>query len=172
MFAAEPPLVEHSGGLARVPDPILEPVQHHKLDLARAGGLHPGPGVDVEPGCEQVAECARPCPAGRDEGEVPWVVQPAHEGEHIGAQLLEQRVEVGGVLDCTGLDATGHVLGGRPSQRGRAGVDDHVDEGVDRTVAHRAHRLCIQGERVVLGVERTARAGHRAHRNRDEPVLA
>ena len=39
---------EHAGGLARVADPLLEPVEDDELDAARAGALHPGADVDAE----------------------------------------------------------------------------------------------------------------------------
>ena len=44
------------GRARRVADPRLEPVEHLQLELARARGLHPTAGVDVERAGEEVAE--------------------------------------------------------------------------------------------------------------------
>ena len=142
---------EDARGLARVADPLGEPAEDRGLEVAGPGGLHPVADVDVVGAGDQVAERPEPGPFPRNVGEVAGVVDAAPEGQHVPAELVEDRLETG---------PRAWQVAGHP---GRHPVRIHllqhrllvpsagaVHEPVDGLVPEPAHGLRVDGERVVV----------------------
>ena len=146
MLAAEPPLTSTPAGAAVVAEPVLEPVEHGQLDLARAGRLHPAADVHVQRAGDEVAERARERLAGGDEGEVARMVGAAHERQHVGGEPLQR---VGPRRGRRRLgEPRAHLLRRGPAQRRDRRVGEPVGEQVDDAVAERPHLFGRHAKRV------------------------
>src|SRR5262249_16464851 len=81
---------ENPRGFGWIPDPLLEPVQNHELELAWTGGRHPRADVDVQRARDQITERARERTRRRDECEVARMREPAHRSQNVVRGLLQE----------------------------------------------------------------------------------
>jgi hypothetical protein len=142
---------QHPGRLLGVADPLLEPAQHHQLQLAGTGGLDPGAGLDVAGAGDQVAEHARPGPGAGNVGEEAGVVVQAEERQDVAAELLEDALETLGAFRRRLVQPAGQLGRRAPAQhRLLAQPGEPVHQQVDGPVSELSHGLGVDLERAPL----------------------
>ena len=138
---------ERAGGVCRVADPLLEPVEDLELELRRPRRLLPRARVDVARARDEVAERARPRAGERhvreERGCAARLVKGRTSSRSVRERLVERR---------RGAARAGRAAPpSRPASPPRAAapvVAQPVDERVDRAVAERAHLLAVERKRI------------------------
>ena len=132
---------QNPGRIRGVPDPALEPVQYHQLELARARSRHPRANVDVKRCGDEITQGTGEGARGGNEREIARMGESAHRREDVALQLAKQLIPLSRFLGRGHHQPTPQVFANAPSHRRDRRISELIDEQVDGPVADLPHRF-------------------------------